>query len=39
MKEQWFYQNLQYLIANELMSQLGIKTLLSRIPLFDDLFF
>ena len=44
MVEQWYYQNVQYLVvknqeAKGLLSNLGIKTPLSKVPVLADIFF
>ena len=44
MVEQWYYQNVQYVIvknqeAKGLLSKLGVRTPLSKVPILVDIFF
>ena len=44
MVEQWYYQNVQYTVvknqeAKGLLSNLGIKTPLSKVPILADILF
>ena len=44
MLRQWYYQNVQYVAvkiqeAKGLLSKLGIRTLLSKIPILGDILF
>ena len=44
MAEQWYYQNVQYVavknqVAKGLLSNLGIRIPLSKVPILDDILF
>ena len=43
MIEQWYYQNVQYALvknqAKELLSNLGVRTPLSKVPILEDILF
>ena len=44
MVEQWYYQNVQYVAvknqeAKELLSNLGVRTPLSKVPILGDILF
>ena len=44
MVKQWYYQNVQYAViknqeTNGLLSNLGLRTLLSKVPVLSDILF
>ena len=44
MVEQWYYQNVQYVVvknqeAKELLSNLGVRAPLSKVPILGDILF